>query len=114
MNIITSELVSASDEKYKDFQSKLVPNIDKNTILGVRAPVCKSIAKKYANTGTRKAENAPKRKEDPEKTAIIDEISSFLIQKGYKNVEIVNKTRQITFKIEKNCYELTLIRKKKC
>lgn len=69
-------------------------------------------AKKYANTGTRKVENAPKRKEDPEKTAIIDEISTFLIQKGYKNVEIVNKTRQITFKIEKNCYELTLIRKK--
>ena len=50
MNIITSELMSASDEKCKDFHSKLVPNIDKNTILGVRAPVCKSIAKKYANT----------------------------------------------------------------
>ena len=45
---ITRELISASDEKYREFQSGLLPGI--NNVLGVRAPILKAIAKKYANT----------------------------------------------------------------
>ncbi|MBO5375129.1 MAG: DNA alkylation repair protein [Clostridia bacterium] len=48
MNVITRELTLNADEKYKDFHSALIPNVDKNTLLGVRAPDCRRIAKKYA------------------------------------------------------------------
>lgn len=34
-----------ADASYKDFQAKLVPNIDESTILGLRVPVLRNIAK---------------------------------------------------------------------
>ena len=43
---ITKELIANSDEKYREFQSSLVPGVD--NILGVRAPIVKAIAKRYA------------------------------------------------------------------
>lgn len=44
MNIY-EKLVSLKDEKYRDFQSKLIPNIDKEDIIGVRTPDMKKVAK---------------------------------------------------------------------
>lgn len=74
-------------------------------------------AKKYANTGTRKASNTPKnRKENPTKSGIINEIFTFLTENSefsLENVEILNKERQIGFKIGDTAYELTLIQKRK-
>ncbi len=37
-------LVSYKDEKYLDFQSALIPNVNKSTFIGVRTPVLKNIA----------------------------------------------------------------------
>lgn len=74
-------------------------------------------AKKYANTGTRKASNTPKvRKENPTKSGIITEIATFLMENSDfspENVEITNKERQIAFKIGDTAYELTLVQKRK-
>lgn len=50
MNKILNEIFLNTDEGYKEFHSKLVPNV--NNIIGLRGPVAKSIAKKYANTDT--------------------------------------------------------------
>lgn len=56
------------------------------------------------------------RKENPTKAAIIAELAIFLQEKSEnacENVEITNKERMIAFKIGENCYELTLIQKRK-
>ena len=50
METILNELISVADPSYKEFQAKLIPTIDKKSILGVRAPVAHKIAKKYAGT----------------------------------------------------------------
>ena len=42
---IYERLLSYQDEKYREFQSKLVPNIDKKTIIGVRTPQIRKIVK---------------------------------------------------------------------
>ncbi len=42
--IITEYLFSAKDEKYRDFQSALIPEIDKETVIGVRIPVLRKYA----------------------------------------------------------------------
>ena len=47
---VYERLISYKDEKYKDFQSKLVPNIDKKTIIGVRTPQIKKIVKEIFGT----------------------------------------------------------------
>jgi len=44
MNVI-DELLKSKDLKYKIFQSKLIPNIDSSTMIGVRTPELKIIAK---------------------------------------------------------------------
>ena len=39
-------LLSVKDDKYKEFQTKLVPNIEPDTIIGVRTPQMRDVAKK--------------------------------------------------------------------
>ena len=46
--------MACGSEKYRDFQSKLVPNIPKETILGVKTPDMRKIAKDIK--GTKEAE----------------------------------------------------------
>ena len=82
-------------------------------------------AKKYTKAGTKKAptvykldnaEGKRSRKENPTKAGIIAEIAKFLVENSEnacENVEITNKERQIAFKIGENCYELTLVQKRK-
>ena len=51
---VYERLVDCCDSKYRDFQSKLVPNIPKETILGVKTPDMRKIAKEVK--GTKEAE----------------------------------------------------------
>lgn len=81
-------------------------------------PEKEKMAKKMANTGTRKttktgAKTERKRKENPTKATVIAEISQFLKENGYESVEITNTERQIAFKIGENDFELTLVQKRK-
>ena len=43
---IINELKSLQDVKYRDFQAKLIPTIDQSTIIGVRMPDLRKLAKK--------------------------------------------------------------------
>ena len=43
--MLEKELFKLQDKKYKDFQSKLVPTIDPNTIIGIRTPKLRNLAK---------------------------------------------------------------------
>ena len=47
---VYERLVVCCNEKYRDFQSKLVPNIPKETILGVKTPDMRKTAKKIKGT----------------------------------------------------------------
>jgi len=42
---VYEELLKVKDDTYKEFQAKLVPNIDPGTILGVKTPQMRQIAK---------------------------------------------------------------------
>ena len=79
------------------------------------------VAKQYTRTGTRKQPTVYKfdkkeRKANPTKGGIVAEIAEFLTnnsQFAIESLEIVNKERQIAFKIGENTYEVTLIQKRK-
>lgn len=45
MNEIIKGLFALQDESYRDFHAKLIPNIDKETIIGVRTPELRKYAK---------------------------------------------------------------------
>ena len=47
---VSEQLTGLGSEKYRDFQSKLVPNIPKETILGVRTPDMRALAKELRGT----------------------------------------------------------------
>jgi len=51
---VSERLSELGSDKYRDFQSKLVPNIPKETILGVKTPDMRKIAKEIQ--GTKEAE----------------------------------------------------------
>ncbi len=48
---ITKVLFKKSDRGYRDFHSKLLPTVDKSTIIGVRVPALKAIAKDLYREG---------------------------------------------------------------
>lgn len=50
MKTIEQDLKNLADHDYQAFHSKLVPNIDANLVLGVRAPVLRKYAKGFAKT----------------------------------------------------------------
>lgn len=78
------------------------------------------VAKQYTKTGTRKKTaynfTPRERKANPTKATVISEIFKFLnenIEISAENLEILNKERQIGFKIGENSFELTLTQKRK-
>ena len=52
---IYEKLLECRDEKYSEFQSKLVPNISPKTIIGVRTPDMRAVAKEFFGTDTAKS-----------------------------------------------------------
>lgn len=75
-------------------------------------------ALKYANVKTKKKPMIPnlqkrEKKPDPTKEGVIQKIFEFLVENGYENCEILNKTKLIGFKIGEDSYEFNLIRKRK-
>lgn len=48
---VYEQLMNARDEKYREFQIKLVPGIDPDTIIGVRTPAMRAIAKDIYRNG---------------------------------------------------------------
>lgn len=81
-------------------------------------PEQEKLAKKYANVREHKTPATYKwdkreRKADTTKEGVIEQISQFLIENGYENVEITNKSKLIAFKIGEDNYEFNLIRKRK-
>lgn len=51
MNKYTDYLFSLRDDKYKAFNEKLIPNINADTIIGVRVPQLRRYAKELLKTG---------------------------------------------------------------
>lgn len=47
---IQAELFELRDEKYRDFHSKLIPDMEKENIIGIRTPVLRKYAKQFAKT----------------------------------------------------------------
>ena len=43
---IREELFSLQDKKYRDFQAKLIPTVDPETVIGVRTPQMRKLAKR--------------------------------------------------------------------
>ena len=53
------------------------------------------------------------RKADPTKEGVIQAVFDFLVENGYADCEITNKSKLISFKIADDSYEFNLIRKRK-
>mgnify|MGYP000040360589 FL=1 len=51
MTHLQEELFELQDIKYRDFNSSLIPGIDKETVIGIRIPVLRKFAKEYAKSG---------------------------------------------------------------
>ena len=49
---LVKRLLSEQDLEYRDFHASLLPNIDKKTIIGVRVPTMRKIAREFADSAT--------------------------------------------------------------
>lgn len=72
------------------------------------------VAKELTRVETKTVYNFTKKKHKKNeiKADLIEKLADFM-KKNAENVEIINAERQISFKINENTYELTLIQKRK-
>ena len=47
---LQQQLFVLQDEEYRDFHSKLMPNIPKEDVIGIRVPVLRKFAKEFAKS----------------------------------------------------------------
>ena len=52
---LQKQLFELQDLKYRDFHSKLMPETDKETVIGIRTPVLRKFAKEFAGTSEAEA-----------------------------------------------------------
>ncbi len=52
---LQAELFELQDKKYRDFHSRLIPDTDKERVIGIRTPVLRKYAKEYAQREEAKA-----------------------------------------------------------
>ena len=52
---LQKQLFELQDMKYRDFHSKLMPETDKETVIGIRTPVLRKFAKEFAGTSEAEA-----------------------------------------------------------
>ena len=50
MDVIVEKLQELADSGYRDFQAKLIPTVAKDTIIGVRTPAMRALAKELKGT----------------------------------------------------------------
>lgn len=50
MTHLQEELFKLQDTAYRDFQSSLMPGIDKESVIGIRTPVLRTFAKRFSKT----------------------------------------------------------------
>ena len=79
---IRAELVSLKDEKYAEFQSKLIPEVSRERVIGVRTPALKELAKRLSGTEAANAflQELPHRYFDE------DQLHAFIVS-GIKNYD---------------------------
>ena len=46
-NPLIKELFALQDKEYRDFTAKLIPNVDKEKIIGIRVPILRKFAKEF-------------------------------------------------------------------
>lgn len=51
MTEIEKRLFELQDEKYRDFQVKLIPTVDPSAVIGVRTPELRKLAKELLKSG---------------------------------------------------------------
>lgn len=89
MENIIKELYKMQDKKYRDMQVKIIPNIDSNSIIGVRTPELRSFAKKLIKEDNYKEflEELPHKyfEENQLHSFIISEIKDYNICISYIN-----------------------------
>ena len=111
-----AELIASDDaiDKGAKMEFDLTPEQEKNAKLYTKAGSTAKKAPTVYKLDNTKGNRS--RKENPTKASIIAELVHFLQEESEnacENVEILNKERQISFKIGENAYELTLVQKRK-
>lgn len=79
---IRKQLLELQDLKYRDFNTKLIPTVDPETVIGVRTPVLRNLAKELARSSANwQAEIEPFFTDLPHKYFEENNLHGFLIEK---------------------------------
>ena len=94
---ILKKLYSLQDIKYRDFQGKLLPTVDPGTIIGVRTPALRKLAKELAKQDDAIIPYIEQKKLDPW-------THSKAIQKAVESYRITPEQKEYlrTFRLQKS------------
>lgn len=76
---IKDRLFLLLDEKYRDFTAKLIPNIDRERVIGVRSPAVKALARELEKT--------------PRAEAFLSSLPHFYLEENQLHAQLLNRVR---------------------
>ena len=84
---LVKSLLENQDLKYRDFHASLLPNIDKKSIIGVRVPVMRKIAKEFMDSAAKCAAGAKSAVGKSAAKTMPKDVASFLDKLPHKYFE---------------------------
>ena len=88
---IRERLFSLRDEEYRDFNSKLIPTVAKDSVIGVRTPGMRKLAKEYAA----RPDIESFLKDLPHKYYDENNLHGFIISLGKNYYEVIENVEQL-------------------
>ena len=91
---LVKRLLAEQDLKYRDFHASLLPNIDKKTIIGVRVPTMRKIAKEFADSASTATKGLASAKSVPKDVAnFLDKLPHKYFEENQVHLFVVERIK---------------------
>ena len=90
---LVNRLLAEQDLKYRDFHASLLPNIDKKTIIGVRVPTMRKIAKEFVGSAVKESAKGSAKSMPKDVANFLDKLPHKYFEENQVHLFVVERIR---------------------
>ena len=94
---VQADLFAIQDLAYRDFQAKLMPTVNKETVIGVRTPSLRAYAKKFGKTDLKGAASLRRYFCELSRLSDLDTLIDAVFEQQRRAAQDPDDTREVPF-----------------
>jgi len=91
---LVKRLLAEQDLKYRDFHASLLPNIDKKTIIGVRVPTMRKIAKEFVGSAVKESAKGSAKSMPKDVANFLDKLPHKYFEENQVHLFVVERIKE--------------------